>query len=314
MLKKAFSNVIDVGIVPTAAVSFLTVHHKAAMGIMVTASHNPPEYNGIKIFNPDGSKLGSDDKARIEELIACPWVERLVSHFKDIKEWPRVAVDCANGAGAGVTREVFSRLGVSHMLYNTSGEINPKFELPIGDADIGFAFDGDADRLTVVGVHGDRLLAALALYLCKRGDSIAVTQMFNMGAEKFLAEHGIGVIRTEVGDANVAAVIRKHGLRFGGESSGHIIIPKIHIGGDGLTAALTVMRMIVESGKSIDELTRGIPLLPFASANVPSDVVIKHIERPGYRIVVRKSGTEPVTRLYVEGPDERTCKTILNNL
>jgi len=317
--------VIHIGVVPTTALAFMTRELKADLGIMITASHNPPEYNGIKLFASTGEKLDEQATERIDALIDMDtlWQDFLITQFAPKfknKKLPRVILDCANGSGASVAINVLKRLGFDVEAHNTEtdgrninincGALRPTL------TGFGFAFDGDADRCIAVDedgkiVHGDVLLAVLARHL--KAAKLVTTVMFNTGTEKWLNQHGIDVIRTPVGDKYVYAAL-KSGGKLGGEPSGHIIFPDIFPCGDGLVTALITLQMMVESGNSLSALCADVPIWPSILRNTPQDIAAGEYWRDGCRVLVRKSGTENTTRVLVEGESLQRCNEILTEI
>ena len=255
------------------------------------------------------------------------WIDFLVGEFADLKDLPlKIAIDCANGAGAEVARIVGDRLGLNLTLVNTCGQINKGTEDLPEDFDIAFAFDGDADRCAVIlpdgKVHGDKLLAALAVWLNEKGKlqdrltgssvTLVGTVLFNSGTEKWLNERGISVLRVPVGDKYVCEALDKHGLKLGGEESGHIIVPDLYHAGDGLMAALLVLRMLIAQPDALSTVT----VSPAHTKNFVASAGMKAFLRtdefaeflaelnelnPDTRIVIRPSGTEDFVRVLVEG-------------
>ena len=350
--------VVRVGVVPTTALSFLTREEGAGLGIMITASHNPVDWNGVKLFDSDGRKLKNDKVSAIEELLVTEvdllfpiknspppggvavrntggvvkrWLDFLVDEFADLRGMKtKIFVDCVNGSGAEVAREVFARLGLDAVLINTGNgeDINKQTEGtlakklivldPLVTPAIGFEFDGDADRCIVHAregkIQGDRLIAALAVWMRER--RIVGTILFNSGVEKWLHRKGVDLVRVPVGDKYVCEALERESLHLGGEESGHIIVPSLLSSGDGLMSALLILRMMKDTGKGIVDLTRDIPLSPSASRNFNATPEMKAFLRtpefseflkelnhhnPKTRIVIRPSGTEDFVRILVEG-------------
>ena len=331
-LKHKGLKVTHIGVVPTAALAFFTRELKQDIGIMITASHNPPNYNGIKLFAPTGEKLDEQLTGQIDRLIDMEelWQDLLVAKFAPVfkdKKLPRVVLDCANGSGSIVAQDVLKRLGFDVELHNVQtdgnninincGAVYPGYLTGLIDGQVGFAFDGDADRCVAVDesgtvVLGDILLAALARHL--KTNKFVTTVMFNTGTEKWLNSHGVEVIRTPVGDKYVYAELKKlnnDGAVFGGEPSGHIIFPSLFPSGDGLVTALTVLQMIVEDGRTLRELCADIPVWPGILRNVTTDLPPGEFWKEGCRVLVRKSGTENVTRVLVEGENPERCNEVL---
>jgi phosphoglucosamine mutase len=284
------------GVLPTPAVALLTLD----LGAVVSASHNPPEYNGIKIFGPGGQKLTDAEEEEIEALLDAPagatlpgsvdrvgiaadsYVEHIVERFGSDLGGLRVAVDCANGAYSEIAPKAFQSLGarVTTLAAEPDGtNINVgcgatdlrtlQQTVAGGQFDLGVAFDGDGDRMLAVDaegrvVDGDQILAVLALHLAV--DLVAVTVMTNLGFHRFAAEHGIRVVTTEVGDRYVLDALRRNGGVLGGEQSGHIIFLRGHVTGDGLAAALLLCGAL--GGRTLAEAAAVMPQFPQAKENV----------------------------------------------
>jgi phosphoglucosamine mutase len=328
------------GVLPTPAVALLNDD----VGAVISASHNPPEYNGVKFFNA-GFKLSDEDEAAIEahlddppshesasieplEGLVAQYLELVLAHFGAPLNGLRVAVDCANGAMFEVAPTALERLraNVTPLANEPNGmNINTgcgatdlsllSRTVRAGRFDLGVAFDGDGDRMLAVDaggseVDGDQILAVLALHLGV--DLVAVTEMTNLGFHRLMAERGIRVVTTAVGDRYVLEALRAERGVLGGEQSGHLIYLDGHTTGDGLLAALLLCRAVVESGKSLAELVAVMPKFPQAKTNVPvraNELPANVLERiaelndglgDSGRILVRPSGTEPVIRVLVE--------------
>jgi phosphoglucosamine mutase len=288
------------GVLPTPAVPLLA----HGFGAVISASHNPPEYNGVKFFDEEGLKLSDSAEEAIETMIAAqapvgqagPVPVRLVGLgatyvalvcklFGGSLEGLRVAVDCANGAMYEVGPAALTRLGaeVTPLGNQPNGRnINVgcgatdlsllKETFRSGGLDLGVAFDGDGDRMLAVDaagneLDGDQILAILALHLDV--DLVAVTQMTNLGFHRLMTERNIRVVTTDVGDRYVLEALRREGGVLGGEQSGHIVYLNGHTTGDGLVAAILLCRAVVEQGKSLAELAANMPKLPQARADVP---------------------------------------------
>ena len=255
------------GVLPTPAVALLALD----LGVVISASHNPPEYNGVKFFDGDGQKLTDEAEEEIEALLdADPapeagqvdhvgvatdsYLEHIVERFGSDLSGLRLVVDCANGAYSGIAPKAFEQLGarVTAIGADPNGtNINVECgatdlralarKVVEEDADLGVAFDGDGDRMLAVDaagetVDGDQILAILAPALGV--DLVAVTVMTNLGFHRFAAAEGIRVVTTDVGDRYVLEALRENGGVLGGEQSGHIIYLRDHVTGDGLAAAL----------------------------------------------------------------------------
>ena len=285
------------GVLPTPAVALLA--HD--LGAVVSASHNPPEYNGVKFFDRDGHKLSVEDEERIEALldegggdVAGGSVEQLEgaaeSHLEHVLErfgsdlsGLRIAVDSANGAYAGIGPRAFERLGAQVTAIGDApdGEnINVgcgatdlallQETVRSGRYDLGVAFDGDGDRVLAVDengeiVDGDQLIAILALALGV--DQVAVTVMTNLGFHRLMAKRGIRVHTTDVGDRQVLEALRREGALLGGEQSGHVIWLRDHVSGDGLAIALLLCASL--EGRPLSEAAAAFDPYPQVKENVP---------------------------------------------
>lgn len=286
------------GILPTPAVALLAPDG----GAVVSASHNPPEYNGVKFFR-NGWKLDDRDQLEIEALVETTptdgggtahseppdlpqrYVDLVCERFGSPLKGLRVAADCANGAMYEAAPVAFTRLG-AHVV--TIGNQPDGTNINVGcgatdlsllqrtvqggEFDLGVAFDGDGDRMLAVDaagneLDGDQILAVVALHLGV--DLVAVTEMTNLGFHRLMEERGVRVVTTEVGDRYVGEALRREGGVLGGEQSGHLIYLEGHTTGDGLVAALLLCRAIVESGRPLAELAAEQPKLPQARMNVP---------------------------------------------
>ena len=289
------------GVLPTPAVALLSQD----LGLVVSASHNPPEYNGVKVFDRAGRKLTDADELEIEALLDAPgtgggtvelaedatggYVEHVVEHFGSDLSGLRIAVDCANGAYSAIAPGVFERLGaeVTALANAPDGtNINAgcgatdlgmlRSAVGVGGYDLGIAFDGDGDRMLAVDasgevVDGDQILAICALALGV--DLVVVTAMTNMGFHRLMTDHGIRVVTTDVGDRYVLEALRSEGGILGGEQSGHVIVLDGHVTGDGLAAALTLCRSL--AGRTLAEAAAQMPRFAQAKENivVPSTTV-----------------------------------------
>ena len=265
---------------------------------MVSASHNPPEYNGVKVFDRGGHKLTDADELEIEALLETRgpgggtiehaddavggYVDHVEEHFgSDLAELS-IAVDCANGAFSAIAPVVFERLGAKvTALANAPDGSNINVgcgatdlamlqaTVRAGDYDLGIAFDGDGDRMLAVDasgevVDGDQIVAICALALGV--DLVAVTAMTNLGFHRLMEEHGVRVVTTDVGDRYVLEALRREGGTLGGEQSGHLIVLDGHVTGDGLAAALTLCRSL--RGRSLAEAAAVMPRYAQAKENV----------------------------------------------
>ncbi|MCL2228504.1 MAG: hypothetical protein FWC00_01600 [Firmicutes bacterium] len=338
--------VVDVGIVPTSAVSFLTPKYGCDFGLMITASHNPPEHNGIKVVGKDGKKIDGDALVQFDTLVgkqvvlnkdlSNPWKDFLVNRFKDDfkgKKLPHLAIDFANGSGAQTAIDVLGRLGFKLDVYsNGEDEINKNCgssllakELKTKPVDVSFTFDGDADRCLVLDgdgteIPGDVMLGAYAVYM--KAKCLVSTVMFNGGVEEYLLGKGIQTVRTPVGERHVIAELTRNIKQIkdypvGGEPNGHFIFPQTIMSDDALVVVLVTLKILVQSGKTIKQLTSGIPMWHSELLNTTKDIDKKKhgaYIQDGCRVLVRKSGTENLTRIYVEGSSAKKVSQVVKNL
>jgi len=367
-------DVVLLGPMPTPAVAMLTRSMRADLGVMISASHNPFADNGIKLFGPDGYKLGDEDEREIERRLekgpklAKPELigrarriddarGRYIQFAKDTfpehlrLDGLKVVVDCANGAAYHVAPETLWELGAEVIPLGVSpdgininddcGSTHPELlqeTVVASGADIGLALDGDADRLLVADekgrlVDGDQLMALIALGLQARGGlkggAVVATVMSNLGLERKLGDAGLKLVRTSVGDRYVLEEMRKSGCNVGGEQSGHIILADHATTGDGLVAGLQVLAALVEAKVPASQLLRQFEPLPQLLKNVrfnggseplEADSVRKRIaaaeaELEGRgRLLIRKSGTEPLIRVMAEGEDSALVERIVDDI
>jgi phosphoglucosamine mutase len=368
-------NVIQIGPMPTPAIAFLTENMRCDAGIMISASHNPYEDNGIKFFDARGNKLNEKDEAAIEKIFFD--TDLLISEQKTGKEigsskriddvigryivqlknsFPtdmtlndvRIVLDTANGAAYKVAPTVFEELGADVIVinnkpngYNINDNCGAMYPEILSEkvreyrADIGFAFDGDADRLVVVDekgnqVDGDKLIGALALYLKEErkleNDCIVATVMSNQGFEDFLGKHGIELVRSNVGDKYVLEEMHKRHCVLGGEQSGHVIFSEYAKTGDGLVTALQTIALILRSGKKASEVLNPFELYPQRLVNLkvaekkPLESIegLKEKERAikadGLRSLIRYSGTENKLRILLEGKNAKKIERWMEEL
>jgi phosphoglucosamine mutase len=353
------------GVLPTPAASVLVRRHGLDLAVVVSASHNPWQDNGIKFFGPDGRKLSPEAEARIEEVVPSPpdapelgnvrtlegalddYVRELTSAFRLDLSGLRIAIDCANGATYRAAPAVLERLGATvdelatepdgRNINDACGSTHPEAlgeHVATGEASLGFAFDGDGDRVMAVDgegrVHdGDELLALAARHLSERGElggGVAVTVMSNYGFHQAMKEAEIAVKTTDVGDRHVAAALEERDWQLGGEQSGHIIWREFSPTGDGIAAALLVLQAL--GGR---DLAEGVPMerLPQLLHNVKvanrdalagARPVWEAVEREQAalegrgRVLLRPSGTEPLVRVMVEAPDRAEAEAICARL
>jgi phosphoglucosamine mutase len=351
------------GVLPTPGAAVLVRRYGFDLAAVVSASHNPYEDNGIKFFGPEGTKIGDEQEAEIERRLEEPggrigrvrelhgaagdYARELELRFRDLDlSGRRILLDCANGATHRVAPEIFRRLGavVDALAVEPDGRnINlgcgstsiERLAERMGGHDVGFAFDGDGDRVLAVDrdgtvVDGDELMALAALHLRERGrlvgDGVAVTVMTNFGFHRAMAEAGIEVATTPVGDRHVLAELLRRGWALGGEQSGHIIETGFVPAGDGTAAALLALealagRDLAERG-AMEKLPQRLVNVRVADREALDDAadvwVAVESESKGLdgrgRILVRPSGTEPLVRVMVEAPGESECDEIAARL
>jgi phosphoglucosamine mutase len=341
------------GVVPTPAVALLRLD----LGVVISASHNPPEYNGVKFFDHDGHKLSDAIEEEIEALLDADapgggeidrvgvavdsYLEHVLERFGSDLSGMRIAVDCANGAYSGIAPKAFEQLGAEvtaigdapdgHNINVGCGatDLAALQQLVVsGDFDLGVAFDGDGDRMLAVDgngepVDGDQIVALLALHLGV--DLVAVTTMANLGFHRLMEERGIRVVTTDVGDRYVLEALHREGGMLGGEQSGHIIVLRDHVTGDGLAAALLLCDAV--RGTTLAEAASVMTRYPQAKQNLPRagrgplpqslldkvDVVNEELNGDG-RVLVRPSGTEPVVRVLAEAPTKEESEALCGRI
>ena len=362
-------NVFLLGPIPTPAVGFLTKSMRADLGVMISASHNHYNDNGIKFFGPDGFKLSDESELEIEEIMESGFdfanaenigrarrvddgLGRYVEHAKASYQFDgrslkglKIVIDCANGAAYKVAPQVLFELGadviplgVSPNGYNindTCGSTSPELAAQTvidQNADLGICLDGDADRLLIIDekgnlAHGDHLLGVFAreLKVNKKlsKDTLVATSMSNLGLEIFLSSEGINLVRTGVGDRYVVEKMLSDGFNLGGEQSGHIIMSEFSTTGDGLVAALQFIAAMQRNQCNASKLLNLYDLYPQILKNIKingkldpfqDEQVMKLIKAKEDlfagkgRLVIRKSGTEPLIRVMGEHEDENLLK------
>ncbi len=366
-----------VGPLPTPAISFLTRNMRADLGVVISASHNPYQDNGIKFFDQDGFKLPDEVEDELSAMVLDPhhtWktpAHDAVGRARKIEDSPgryivhlknslppgmtldglRIVLDCANGAAYRVAPLVLQELGATVVALGVEpngtninagcGSLHPEnMVAAVRDhgADLGIALDGDADRVIVVDerggvLDGDQILAICADAMLEQGElagnTVVATVMSNMALEVFLASRGVKLVRTRVGDRYVVEAMRQSGVVLGGEQSGHIIFLRYATTGDGLLAALQLIRIMVSRGRPLSELAQLLTPFPQRLQNVPvmRKVPLEEITSVAQvmaaaeadlkgrgRVLVRYSGTEPVARVMVEAEDpaavERWCQEL----
>lgn len=367
-------NVLLLGPVPTPAVGFLTRSMRADVGIMISASHNPAEDNGIKFFGPDGFKLSDEAEAEIERIVASdiePAQPQNIGRAKRIDDgrgryveyakttFPagcrldglKVVIDCANGAAYRAAPDVLWELGAEVIPLGVSpngrnindgvGSTYPqtcaRAVLEHG-ADLGISLDGDADRVMIIDekgrvADGDQIMALLAGRWADqgrlRGGALVATVMSNLGLERFLQGRGLRLERTAVGDRYVVERMRGAGFNLGGEQSGHIVMTDYATTGDGLIAGLQFLAALSDGGKKASDLVAQFDPVPQMLKNVryaagadplSADEVKAEIARAekrlngSGRVLIRKSGTEPLIRVMAEAEDETVLREVVDGI
>lgn len=365
------ANAIFVGVMPTPAIAYLTRKHKVDAGVVISASHNPMEFNGIKFFNGEGYKLSDALEDEIEELInnnmkdvVLPigsGVGKIEYRFDLIDQYVKfvkkcvpvdltgmkIVVDCAEGASYYTSVQTMKDLGAELVAIHTNPDgtnINAncgsthmdelKARVVYEKAQVGLAFDGDADRMLAVDengelVDGDQIMAICALYMKEKGtlkkDTIVVTVMSNLGLTLMAQQEGLKLEKTKVGDRYVLENMMENGYNIGGEQSGHIIFLDDNTTGDGLLSALNLLRVMAETKKPLSELASVMQVLPQAlvNAKVPNHKKDNYMEYPEIadaiaaleekfngegRVLIRPSGTEPLVRVMIEGKDQNVIE------
>ena len=368
-ISSAGVNVHLLGPLPTPAIAFLTRFSNARAGVVISASHNSFQDNGLKFFGHDGNKLSDEVELEIEQEIEKQQVvvePRLLGKASRVKHAQeayidfckksmsngisvsglKVVVDCANGAAYQVAPKLLSELGCQVFPIGVSpdgvnindgvGATSPELlqrEVVARKADLGIALDGDGDRLIMVDetgtvVDGDELLFIIARYRQHIGSlqgTVIGTEMSNLGLERAITALGLGFERSKVGDRYVLEKLREGGWSLGGEQSGHIICKDLTTTGDGLISGLQVLEAVISSGDSLSVLKAGMTKLPQRLLNIPINrsidverspklkAVIERITlRLGQngRVLLRKSGTEPLIRVMIEGEDLSLVETL----
>ena len=368
---------VILGVVPTPAVAHLTRKYNADAGVMISASHNPVEYNGIKFFDGRGYKLsdeledqiqaviegnfadvpspvgGAVGRSYTEETALREYIDYAMGTIKTDLKGLRVALDCANGAAYKAAVKAFRALGARVYVINDNPDGNNINEncgsthmeelmdyVVRKNCDIGFAFDGDADRCLAVDekgnmINGDFLLTICAKALKAAGklndDTLVVTVMSNLGLDIAAKREGINLVKTKVGDRYVLEEMLKENYILGGEQSGHIIFLDHNTTGDGLVTALQIAAILKESGKTFSELAGVMKELPqvLVNAKVPNEKKNIYLEDAEIieainaveaklngvgRVLIRPSGTEPLVRVMLEGENQEEINEMANSL
>ncbi|PTE21302.1 phosphoglucosamine mutase [Cereibacter changlensis JA139] len=367
-------NVLLLGPVPTPAVGFLTRSMRADLGVMISASHNPHQDNGIKFFGPDGFKLSDEAEAEIEAIIAgeiVPAQPQNIGRARRIEDgrgryqeyakttFPsklrldglKVVIDCAHGAAYRAAPEVLWELGAEVIPIGVAPN-GTNINLRCGSthtqtaaeavvahgADVGICLDGDADRVMILDetgkvADGDQIMALLADRWASagrlQGGTLVATVMSNLGLERFLTGRGLRLERTPVGDRYVVEAMRRGGWNLGGEQSGHIVMTDYATTGDGLIAGLQFLAAMAQSGQAASALSRSFETVPqllknvrYAAGQEPLkaasvQAVIRDAEARldgSGRLLIRKSGTEPLIRVMAECEDEALLLDVVDGI
>ena len=366
-------DVLDAGVLPTPAAAYLVADSGADFGVMVSASHNPAADNGIKFFAAGGTKLPDDVEEQIEAAMSRPHggttgrevgrirrfadaEDRYLVHLLGTLEGVslkgvHVVIDCAHGAAAGISPDVFTDAGAKVTVignapdgFNINDGIGSTHLGPLiakvreAGADLGIAHDGDADRCLAVDangevIDGDRIMAILALSMASRGrlakNTLVATVMSNLGLKLAMANNGIDVIETGVGDRYVLEALNAGGYSLGGEQSGHVIMSEHATTGDGILTGLHLAAEVKRTGRTLAELAECMTVYPQVLVNVrgvdrskaSSDEVLQQAVAQAEvvlggrgRVLLRPSGTEPVVRVMVEAADEGQARQLADDL
>ena len=368
-------DVIEIGPMPTPAIAFITENMRCDAGIMISASHNSYEDNGIKFFDGHGHKLSHEVEAEIEAIYAndekiqeAQVTGKSIGKAKRIDDvigryivalknsFPRelslngkrIVLDAANGAGYIVGPTVLEELGADVVIlhnkpdgFNINENCGALHTKKLCDsvikfrADLGIALDGDADRLVVVDekgviVDGDQLLGALGSYMNDRGvlkgGGIVSTVMSNQGLEDFMDSKDLKLFRSDVGDKNVLEIMKKEGINFGGEQSGHVIISDFAKTGDGLVSALQTLALLIETNTKASEALRPFSLYPQKLVNINIktkmsldsidglETKLKELDAKNIRHLIRYSGTENKLRVLLECKDAKEMNSNMDDM
>ena len=367
-------NVLLLGPVPTPAVGFLTRSMRADLGVMISASHNPHQDNGIKFFGPDGYKLSDEAEAEIEAIVAGevePVAPEMIGRAKRIEDgrgryqefvkttFPaglrldglKVVIDCANGAAYKAAPEALWELGaevipvgVTPNGTNINDRVGSTYTqtaaeaVVVHGAHVGISLDGDADRVMIIDeagrvADGDQIMALLAGRWADEGrlngGTLVATVMSNLGLERFLTRRGLRLERTAVGDRYVVEAMRRGGWNLGGEQSGHIVMTDYATTGDGLIAGLQVLAEMARTGRPASQLIEQfetVPQLlqnvrfgegarPLEAASVKAAIAGAEVRLSGKgRLLIRKSGTEPLVRVMAECEDEGLLRAVVEDI
>ena len=361
------ANCVFVGVLPTPAIAYLTRKYKVDAGVVISASHNPVEFNGIKFFDGNGYKLPDELEDEIDELIKNnmqgvkfptgsgvgkvkyrtdakeEYINHAVQSVPVALSGMKIVVDCAEGASYYTSVEALKDLGAEVVAIHNNPDgtnINAncgsthmeelQARVVYEKANVGLAFDGDADRLLAVDengkmVDGDQIMSIVGTYMKQKGtlkqNAIVATVMSNLGFFLMAEKNDITAEQTKVGDRYVLERMREIGASLGGEQSGHVIFLDENTTGDGLLSALHLLQVIVDTGKPLSELSKVMEVLPQAlvNAKVANHKKDRYLEYPEIakaideltekfagegRVLIRPSGTEPLVRVMIEGKDK----------
>jgi len=368
-------DVIEVGPMPTPAIAFITENMRCDAGIMISASHNSFEDNGIKLFDGHGDKFPSEVEQKIEDIyfdseqlheaqvtaksigkakriddVIGRYIVQLKNSFPThmTLQGMRIVLDTSNGAAYKVGPTVLEELGAEVIVMHNKpdgfninegcGALHPKdvSEAVVKyRADLGIALDGDADRLVVIDekgevVDGDQLLGALGVHLHNqktlKGGGIVATVMSNQGLDDYMEENSLKLWRSNVGDKHVLEIMKKEGINFGGEQSGHVIMSDFAKTGDGLVSALQVLALLIDKKQKASEVLRPFKLYPQKLVNInvkvkkPLDKIagldkeLKSLDKLNIRHLVRYSGTENKLRVLLEGKNNKIMNKEMDSL
>ena len=368
------ADVLILGVITTPGVAYLTKNLDVDAGIMISASHNPVQDNGIKIFSHSGYKLSDQEEEEIEALIDMSddlprpvageigrvedfqmGSQKYVNFIKGTVGHKltglKIVLDCANGASSALAPQLFADLdadiitissnpdgiNINHNCGSTHPEALSK-EVVKHEADLGFAFDGDCDRLIAVDhtgaiIDGDYIMFIVGRYLNEKGllkqGTVVSTVMSNLGFYNAIEANGLHSVQTKVGDRYVLEEMLKNDYNFGGEQSGHLIFLDYGTTGDGILSAVQLANIVVEKEKSLADLAEEMPKYPqllknlrvedkiamVTNINILNEIVTIEAEMNGKgRVLVRPSGTEPLVRIMVEAKTEKLCETYVNRL
>lgn len=357
-------DVIDIGIAPTPAIAYLTKLLECDFGVVISASHNPAQYNGVKIYDKNGDKINEDIEKEIERKLFSPlnlpynkvgryeynpkliknYQNNLLSTCKSLENL-KIVIDCANGATFKLAKKIFSSLGCQTIYLSTKndgGNINNNCgalfpdnllkNVIINHADMGFAFDGDGDRILACDekgniLDGDDILFILSSHT-KNCRGVVGTSMTNKGLENALSKKNIPLARADVGDKYVIELMKNLGYILGGEPSGHIVNHNFSTTGDGMLTAISIAEIVKKSGKSLSKLIK-YKKFPQINKNVTvvdkfrilnseklSSEIISISQAFGKegRVLVRASGTENKIRIMCEHKQKSTALSSANRL